>query len=115
MKADDDPRPQLIERSWTDVRNWIAEVFGDRNPAALAVLDVGIKAGLDRYLGLTTSMHDLIFVARPAQSQDGAVIVRSPGSPRQARDGWATPRTEQPFPRERQSRTTTARRRNFAK
>jgi hypothetical protein len=30
----------------------------------------------------------LIFVARPAQSHDGAVIVRSPGSLRPARDGW---------------------------
>jgi hypothetical protein len=88
MNADDDSRPHVIERQWADVRNWIAEVFGDRNPVALAVLDVGIEAGLDEYLGLTTSMHDLIFVARPAQSQDGAVIVRSPGSLRPARDGW---------------------------
>jgi hypothetical protein len=88
MNADDDSGPHVIERQWADVRNWIAEVFGDRNPAALAVLDVGIEAGLDEYLGLTTSMHDLIFVARPAQSHDGAVIVRSPGSLRPARDGW---------------------------
>lgn len=87
MNQESDPAP-LIEHSWNEVRNWIAEVFGDRNPAALAVLDMGIETGLDRYLGLTTSMHDLVFVARPASSQDGAIIVRSPGSLRPAKEGW---------------------------
>ena len=86
--SDAAPVPRAIEHSWTEVRDWIAEVFGDSNPAALAVLDFGIDAGLDRYLGLTTFMHDLVFMARPALSQDGAVIVRSPGSHRAARLGW---------------------------
>jgi hypothetical protein len=91
MSADDpivdDPAAQEVELS-TAVRNWIAKVFGDRNPAALAVLDIGIETGLDRHLALTTSMHDLVFMAKPAPSQDGAIIVRSPGSQRSARDGW---------------------------
>ena len=86
--SDAAPVPRAIEHSWTEVRDWIAEVFGDSNPAALAVLDFGIDAGLDRYLGLTTFMHDLVFMARPALSQDGAVIVRSPGCHRAARLGW---------------------------
>ena len=54
MSADkilkDGPAPRVIEHSWTDIRDWIAEVFGDRNPSALAMLDLGIEAGLDRYL-----------------------------------------------------------------
>ena len=58
MSADkileDGPAPRVIEHSWTDIRDWIAEVFGDRNPSALAMLDLGIEAGLDRYLALTT-------------------------------------------------------------
>ena len=33
-------------------------------------------------------MHDLVFMARPASSQDGAVIVRSPGSLQPVNDGW---------------------------
>ncbi len=94
MKAESDPTPQVIEHSWTDIRNWIAEVFGNHNPAALAVLDVGIEVGLDRHLGLTTFVHDLVYMARPAQSQDGAVNARSPGSLRPAQDGWVRIETE---------------------
>jgi glycerol-3-phosphate O-acyltransferase len=60
----------------------------DRNPAVLAILDTAIEAGLDEYLALTTSMHDLVIAAKPvSQPPNDVVIVRSAGSLHPASNG----------------------------
>jgi hypothetical protein len=75
-------RHPFIEKDFFEVREWLVPIVGDDAPT-VRVLDSAIASRLNEHLALTTSMHDLLFTARPIGDPPyDLVIVRSIGSPR---------------------------------
>jgi hypothetical protein len=74
---------QFIERSWTDLREFEAAVWGNV-PAGqylLEIIDSVIASGQADHLAVTSSMHDLVVVDRPIPDPPmDVLIVRAPGS-----------------------------------
>jgi hypothetical protein len=78
---------EFWERDYREVRDWLATVFtDDRGRYLLDILDSIIGHGADRYIALTTSMHDLLFALRPAIPPVDIIAVRAPGSMRPPSD-----------------------------
>ena len=85
-------RHRFLERPWVDVRDFEAGVFAgqERGQYLLAIIDSVLSSTAADVLAVTTSMHDLVVVARPLPDPPmDVIIVRAPGSVQEPANGFA--------------------------
>ena len=73
----------FLERSWSDVRDFEAEVLAghERGQYLLAIIDSVLCSRAADLLAVSTSMHDLVVVTRPLPDPPmDVIIVRAPAS-----------------------------------